>query len=221
VSRGLVIVGKAPEPGTTKTRLCPPLSPEQAAHLYGGFLQDIVSVALGLGWERVTLIYANSPGADRRLTDFLPTELSLQPQAGEGLGAALAGAFEHQFAMGYRRVVLIGSDNPTLPAEIIERASNGLNSHDLVIGPSTDGGYYLVGMARAHLGIFDRISWSTEAVYRETIDRARELGLSLMALPEWYDVDTAAELKRLRDELASLPPSIAPATRAALADISL
>jgi rSAM/selenodomain-associated transferase 1 len=216
-----VIVGKAPEPGTTKTRLCPPLSLEQAAHLYRGFLHDIVSMALGLGWGRVTLIYANSPGADRQLADFLPAELYLQPQAGEGLGSALAGAFEHHFAMGYGRVVLIGSDNPTLPAEIVEGASKGLNGHDLVIGPSTDGGYYLVGMASPHLRIFDRISWSTDAVYRETLDRAHELGLNVMALPEWYDVDTAADLKRLRDELANLPPSIAPATRAALADIRL
>ena len=217
MSRALVILGKAPQPGTTKTRLSPPLTLEQAARLYTAFLQDSVAMALSLGWDRTTLIYPSHPAAERALRAFLPDEACLLPQPGEGLGAALAAAFQHHLAAGFERVVLIGSDNPTLPAEIVKAADEGLRDHDLVIGPAADGGYYLIAMTRPHFGIFDRITWSTDLVYRETLERARDLGLSVLSLPEWYDVDTVAELERLRDDLLVLPPAVAPATRALLA----
>jgi rSAM/selenodomain-associated transferase 1 len=220
VSRALVIVGKAPTPGSTKTRLSPPLSPEQAAELYSGFLQDTVGLALGLGWDRVTLVYPPRPGAEQLLQALLPKTVCLLPQPGEGLGAALAGAFQHHLADGFTQVVLIGSDNPTLPGPLIESALRGLAEYDLVIGPSSDGGYYLVGMGQPHLGIFERITWSTDVVFQETLDRAVELGLSVFSVAEWYDVDSVAELYRLRNELAGLPPGTAPATRRVLAKLS-
>ena len=219
MKRALVVVGKVPRPGATKTRLTPPLSPEQAALLYRAFLQDTLAVAVGLGWEQVTLIYPPQLGAERQLQAFLPAAVQLQPQPGSGLGAALAGAFASHLAAGFGRVVLIGSDNPTLPPTLIHQAAAGLDGHDVVIGPSADGGYYLIGMARPHLGLFERITWSTSVVFGETLERADELGLRALALPEWYDIDTVAELQRLRDELAGLPQSIAPATRAALVEL--
>ena len=220
MSRALVIVGKAPRAGCTKTRLSPPLSPEEAAQLYRGFVLDTATMALGLAWEQVTLVYPPQPGAREELVAIVPAGIRLQPQGGDGLGAALAGAFQSHLGVGFRRVVLIGSDNPTLPAFIVEAACRGLDDHELVIGPSADGGYYLIGMGRAHLGVFERITWSTEVVYRETLERARELGLSVLTLPEWYDVDTATELRRLRDELAALPATVAPETRAVLAGLN-
>jgi rSAM/selenodomain-associated transferase 1 len=220
------VVGKAPTPGATKTRLSPPLSLAQAADLYGGFLQDTVRMGLELGWERVTLVYPPGPGAEATLVGLLspdgnglPGCLRLRAQPGRGLGAALAGAFGCHLADGFERVVLIGSDNPTLPPELVEAAARGLDDHDLVIGPSADGGYYLIGMDRPHLGVFERITWSTEVVYRETLERAREQGLRVCAAPEWYDVDTVAELERLRAELGRLPETAAPATRAVLATL--
>lgn len=220
MSRALVIVGKAPEPGVTKTRLSPPLSAEQAADLYRGFLQDTAAMALGLGWERVTLVYPPRAGAERELAALLPAAVRLLAQPGEGLGAALPDAFARHFAEGFRRVVLIGSDNPTLPPELVEAAERGLDDHDLVIGPSADGGYYLLGMERLQRGLFERITWSTEVVYHETLKRARELGLRTHAVDEWYDVDTVADLDRLRAELTLLPPHLAASTRQVLADLS-
>jgi rSAM/selenodomain-associated transferase 1 len=219
MKRALVVVGKVPHPGSTKTRLVPPLTLEQAAALYRAFLQDTLALGRELRWECVTLVYPPLPDAERELRSFVPKEIQLLPQPGSGLGAALAGAFASHLTARYGRVVLIGSDNPTLPAEIVERAADGLDEHDLVVGPSTDGGYYLIGMSQPHLGVFERISWSTSVVFAETLERADELGLRVLRLPEWYDVDTDAELCRLRDELTTLPPSAAPATRAALAEL--
>lgn len=219
--RAVIVVGKAPEAGVTKTRLAPPLTLAQAADLYRAFLLDTVATARSLGWERVTLIYPPRPHAHEELAALFPAGVHLQAQPGIGLGAALAGAFESHLAAGFERVVLIGSDNPTLPAHIVEASCDALADHDIAIGPSSDGGYYLIGMSRPHLGVFERISWSTEVVYAETLERAAELGLGVRALPEWYDVDTAAELRRLRHDLTTLPPDAAPATRSLLHTVEL
>lgn len=217
VRRALVITGKAPEPGRTKTRLSPPLTPLQAAHLYRGFLQDTVRMALGLGWERTSLIYPPRVGAREELAALLPSAVTLVAQAGAGLGEALGGAIRDHLADALQRVVIIGSDNPTLPPEIVAEAARGLDDHDLVVGPSHDGGYYLIGMDRAQPGLFEGIAWSTSVVYRQTLERARAADLSVLSLPEWYDVDTAADLEVLRADLARLPPDVAPTTRALLA----
>jgi hypothetical protein len=220
VNRALIIAGKAPQPGTTKTRLSPPLSLAQAADLDRTFLQDTAAMALGLSCESVTLIYPSQSGARDDLAAASPADRRIRSQPGRGLGAALAGVFTHHLAAGPARVVLVGSDNRTVPAAIFERAWDGLDDHDLVLGPSLDGGYHLVGMTRPHVGIFERITWSTEVVYRETLDRARTLGLGVLSLPEWYDVDTVRELRRLADDLRVLPSDTAPATRAVLGELS-
>lgn len=215
--RSIVIVGKPPSPGLTKTRLVPPLSYEAAADLYRAFLLDTIGLALGLGWDDTSLVHPAEPDAADQLRGLLPPGVRLRPQLGRGLGAALAGAFQAQFETGFSPVVLIGSDSPTLPPTLVDAAAGGLADHDLVVGPSADGGYYLIGMKRLHAGVFERIAWSTDAVFAQTMDRARDLGLRALVLPEWYDVDTADELLRLRQHLATLPPTTAPATRAALA----
>ena len=220
-ARALVIVGKPPEAGRTKTRLSPPLSPVEAAELYRGFVQDTAAMALRLGWERVSLIHPGESGAAGVLAGLLPDTVTLRPQGGVGLGDALADAFRTHLEEGFGKVVLIGSDNPTLPAEIVARAADALAHSDLAIGPSADGGYYLIGMSRPHLGVFERITWSTSVVLGETLERARELGLSVELLPEWYDVDTADDLDRLQTELARLPPRVAPSTRSVLAALGL
>ncbi len=212
-TRAIVVVGKAPEPGLTKTRLTPPLTPEEAASLYEAFLVDSVNVALELGWERVTLIHPRRVGAGRSLRRLLPGGVRLVGQPGTGLQAALTGAFARQFAEGFDRVVLIGSDNPSLPGHLIEEACGRLADHDMVIGPSTDGGYYLMALSKLHPGLFERITWSTDVVYAETLERASALGLSVFSLPMWYDVDTIEELSRLLADLRTLPADVAPETR--------
>jgi len=216
--RALLIVGKAPVPGRTKTRLVPPLSAEEAAELYRGFLLDSVSLGLDLGWERVSVVHP--AGSGQVLVDLLPPGVTLVEQSGHGLGDALSSAFDRHLAEGFRRVVLIGSDNPTLPLEPIRQACAALDDHDLSIGPTVDGGYYLIGMRAAHLGVFSKIDWSTPRVYAQTLAQAQLLGLRAHTVREWYDVDDPPDLERLRVDLLSLPPGIAPNTRAALDRLS-
>jgi uncharacterized protein len=212
--RALIVVGKAPEAGLTKTRLVPPLSADAAAELYRAFLLDAVDLGTRLGCDRLSVVHPR--GAAPALSTILPKSVHLVEQPAEGLRAALAFAFATHCAQGFERVVLIGSDNPTLPAERVEQAFTALESHDLSIGPSADGGYYLIGMSQAHLGVFDGIDWSTSRVYTQTLDRARRLGLRVHALAEWYDIDTPADLQRLQLELCSTPETVAPYTRAAM-----
>ncbi len=217
--RALLIVGKAPVPGRTKTRLVPPLSPEEAAELYRGFLLDCVSLGLELGWERVSVIHP--AGSRDVLAALLPPEVLLVEQAGHGLGDALSSVFARHLGEGFQRVVLIGSDNPTLPLEPIREACAALDEDDLSIGPTVDGGYYLIGMRWAHLGVFSQIEWSTSRVYAQTLAQAQALGLRIRAVQEWYDVDEPPDLARLRGDLVSLPSDVAPNTRAALDRLSL
>jgi len=212
--RALLIVGKAPVPGRTKTRLVPPLSPDEAADLYRGFLLDCVSLGLDLGWERVSVVHP--AGSRQVLGELLLPRVTLVEQSGHGLGDALASAFDRHLAEGFSKVVLISSDNPSLPIEPIRDACAALDDHDMSIGPTADGGYYLIGLSAAHLGIFENIDWSTPRVYGQTLARARHLGLRVRAVQQWYDVDEPPDLDRLRRDLRSLPRAVAPNTRAML-----
>jgi uncharacterized protein len=213
--RALLIVGKPPEPGLTKTRLVPTLSAEDAAALYRGFLLDSVGLGLDLGWEQVTVVHPM--GGGQALATLLPTAVRLLEQHGKGLSDALPHAFATHLAEGFERVVLIGSDNPTLPRALIEQACAALDAHDLSIGPSVDGGYYLIGLREPHLGVFEAIEWSTSRVYGQTLAQAERLGLRVHSVPEWYDVDEPTDLERLQRELATSSARVAPNTRAALA----
>ena len=217
--RALIVIGKAPEPGTTKTRLVPFLAPDQAAALYHAFLLDAIHLGLQLGWERTSMVHPR--GAGSALKAIVPRQVKLIEQHAGGLGGALAFAFEHHFEEGFERVVLIGSDNPTLPAEPIEQACAALDSYDVSIGPTSDGGYYLIGLRRPHLELFEAIDWSTPRVCAQTLARAQQLGLRVRAVREWYDVDGPADLERLHRELRSAPEVIAPNTRAVLRSLGV
>src|SRR5262245_31465488 len=162
--RAVIVIGKAPLAGVTKTRLVPPLSSEDAATLYRAFLLDTLALALGLIWEQTSLIHPGGHGP--ALRGLVPDGIHLIEQTGTGLGDALAYAFEHQFAQGSESAILIGSDNPTLSAEPIAAAQRALDDGaDLVIGPTSDGGYYLIGMRQPQPGVFQDIDWSTDRVY--------------------------------------------------------
>jgi uncharacterized protein len=213
--RALLIVGKPPEPGLTKTRLVPTLSAEDAAALYRGFLLDSVGLGLDLGWERVTVVHPM--GGGHALAALLPPAVRLLEQHGKGLSDGLPHAFATHLTQGFERVVLIGSDNPTLPRALIEQACAALDAHDVSIGPSADGGYYLIGLREPHLGLFEAIEWSTSRVYSQTLAQAERLGLRVHSVPEWYDVDEPTDLERLQRELATSSARVAPNTRAALA----
>lgn len=212
--RAIIVLGKAPVPGAAKTRLVPPLTPDDAAALYRGFLLDTLGLAHHLEWEETTLVH---PRGDGDVLASLCEGVNLLEQPENGLGRALAFAFSHHFERGFENIVLIGSDNPTLPMEPICSAAATLQTaSDLAIGPTIDGGYYLIGMCNPHPSLFERIDWSTPRVYEQTLQRARELNLRVHPVTQWYDVDEVTDLNRLETDLSTLPSSVAPNTRAAL-----
>jgi rSAM/selenodomain-associated transferase 1 len=210
----LIVVGKKPVPGFTKTRLCPPFTPRAAAEFYRCLLLDTLALAARLEAADHVLAYA-PPDAGPYFEDLVPDGFHLVPQRGANLGQRLANALAEQFEVGYRRVVIMNSDGPTLPLAWLEEAFSGLDRADISLGPGHDGGYYLIGMKRLHPELFRGIAWSTEAVIPQTLAICRRLGLLVHYLPEWYDVDVSTDLVRLRRDLARDPGS-APRTEAFL-----
>ena len=212
----LIVFAKQPDPLETKTRLSPPLVREDAARLYACFLADTLTSARQVtGVDRV--LEFDPPSAEvyfRRLApDFL-----LLPQAGRDLGERMQRSFDTLFDRGCRRAVLIGSDLPHLMPQSIEQAFDSLKQGaELVLGPSLDGGYYLVGLTSQQPGLFD-LPMSTPDVLRQTLLRAGQLGLKMALLPEEFDVDTPADLERLQSHLKANPEIPALRTRVWLAD---
>ena len=198
----LAVMAKAPRAGTVKTRLSPPLTLEQAAELNVQFLRDmadnLATIAGGAG-----LISYTPVGDEALFAGLLPETFALVPQRGDGFGERLLAAAEDVLAIGYGAVCLIDSDSPTVPGEAYAQAVEALRlpGDRVVLGPSNDGGYYLIGMKRPHREPFERISWSTVRVMAETLERCREAGLEVVLLPTWYDVDDAATLSVLKAEL--------------------
>jgi uncharacterized protein len=192
----LAVFIKAPVPGLCKTRLSPPLSAEQAAALYRAFCADVLAAAAK---TRAEAWIAYQPHE----TFPTPAWAGPQPyflQRGVLLGEKLSGAFETLSAKGYHRVVVIGSDAPSLPAARLQEAFRALEARDAVFGPADDGGYYLVGLRRPRPALFEGISWSTDRVMTETRRALEREGLSAAFLPAHYDADTVADLRRLRRE---------------------
>ena len=215
----LAIMTKAPRAGQVKTRLTPPLTAEEAATLNSCFLRDI-SAAIGkASGELARGIGCYTPvGAEEEYRKILPPDFQLIPQRTGAFGHRLAGAIEDLLAAGFNSVCLINSDSPTAPASIFAQAAELLSSPNdqLVLGPSEDGGYYLIGMKTLHPRLFEDIDWSTDRVLAQTRTRASEIGLPICLLRVCYDVDDRASLDRLCEELLgpneSLDPEIAPAT---------
>jgi len=204
MNQALVIVAKAPRPGKCKTRLCPPFSPDQAAELYRCFLLDTISIARDAvaaesAPTAITLIY---PNGDREwLSSLIPPCVRLLPQHRGDLGAVLQGAFQDHLADGHQRVVIMGTDSPSMPASLISESFYVLKNHDLVLGPARDGGYYLIGLKQSHPPLFEHIAWSEDRVLAQTLARAGKLELDVFLLPPWYDIDTVAELQELISEI--------------------
>ena len=209
------VVAKAPRPGVTKTRLCPPLAPEQAAQLARALLLDTLANVTLAGLR--PRIVCREPAEQRALRHLAGPRVEVSVQAGAGLGDALAGAFREGLADGFGAVAVLGADSPTLPPALLEDAFVALRADsDVVLGPATDGGYYLLAARAVHPWLFREMPWSTADVASETLRRCRSLGLRTHVLPGWYDVDDAASLAGLRIDLDRLPTSTAPHTRAVL-----
>ncbi len=210
MDNALIIVAKEPAAGTTKTRLCPPFGPEEAAALYHRLMLDTLALASRLDIADHTVAYA--PARARRVFENLvPKGFRLVPQEGADLGERLCHALDQHFDMGYRRVVVMNSDGPTLPLTYLTEAFTALEGADITLGPGHDGGYYLIGMNRLYPTLFRGIAWSTEQVIPQTLAICQDLGLAVHQLPEWYDVDVEADLERLVDDLQR-NPTAAPKT---------
>lgn len=218
VSGVVYVVAKAPRAGQAKTRLSPPLSLEGAADVAEGFLRDTMALARRAGAD-VRLICRDA-GEREALLGFAGAD-EIDVQRGEGVGEAMESAFEEGLRRGYGMVAVLGMDVPTLPHAIVAEALAACAEEDQVaLGPSDDGGYYLLAARRTHAALFREMRWSTSEVAGETLRRAASLGLRVHVLPVWSDVDDAEGLERLRGELAAAGPEVAPHTRAALDALS-
>ena len=189
----LGIFAKQPVSGRVKTRLCPPLTAQQAASLYLVSLQETVARMQTLTSCDLAICYCG----DRDWFAATFPGVLLVPQYGDNLGERMAGTLSRWLTEGYDAAVLIGSDAPDLPFERIEQAFRTLETADLVHGPSVDGGYYLVGESRHHDQLFTGITWSSSKVLEQTLVRVAALGLRSVLLPDWDDIDDVAALLRL------------------------
>ncbi len=205
----LVIMAKAPKPGTVKTRLTRSLSVEAATELYRCLLDDTVALARSLSGVEVAIL---CPAPDvEDLRQVAPGDVDVVAQKGEGLAAGLVSVFAQFAASGRRRVVAFNSDSPHLPASVLERAFGALADHDVVVGPTHDGGYYLVGAKAAHPALFDGDGMGTKSAFDGLLARARGLQLSVGFTDPFYDVDVEGDLTRLAAELR-VHPARAPRT---------
>ena len=192
----LIIFAKEPRPGQVKTRLSPPLSPEEAAQLYHSFLQDILEEMARV--PEVRLAVAFSPlEAQVFFRGLAPPGTDLFPQEGADLGERMAQAFARGFAAGFGPVLLRGGDVPDLPAAVVSEAAEVLAAgrDQVVLGPCPDGGYYLVGLSQPQPRLFQGPVWSSGTVLTDTLRLARELGLRVHLLPPWPDIDTYDDLR--------------------------
>jgi rSAM/selenodomain-associated transferase 1 len=193
----IILFVKAPEKGMVKSRLASALGEETALHIYKSFVLDIIDMLK----KRAQPLKICFHPADSKETvvNWLGEGFSYMPQRGEDLGERMENAFVDSFSEGIAKVVLIGSDIPDLPSTVIDEAFSSLDFTDAVIGPASDGGYYLIGFRKSTFlaDVFHGVPWSAGAVFRETMKIFGRSGLRVHVLPEWYDVDTLNDLRSL------------------------
>jgi len=219
--RVLVIMAKAPRPGAVKTRLATSLSPEAVTDFYCCLLEDTLALARSLNDVEVAILCPESDANE--LAQLAGAETSVVAQKGAGLAAGLTTVFAH-FAPDHRsdahrrRVIAFNSDSPHLPGSVLEEAFETLATHDVVVGPTHDGGYYLVGAKASHPTLFANDGMGTATALERLLSRIRGLDLSVGFADSFYDVDVADDLTRLAEELR-LAPGKAPRTAAWLSKL--
>lgn len=213
----LLIFAKQPQAGATKTRLCPPLTANEAADIYAAMLKDVLNLTTKMITLERWLCYAPADSSVLAYFRELAPELHCLPQHGADLGERMYGAFTAAFAAGATRVVIIGTDSPDLPTTFIDQAFAQLESgtSDIIFGPSGDGGYYLLGARKVWPELFSDIPWSTPKVMAASLRKVSAAGCSIALLPEWDDIDTIYDLRRL----AKSPGESAPLTRQFIANL--
>lgn len=203
MNRTLVIMAKAPRVGSVKTRLAESLPLEAVTELYACLLNDTIALARTLDHVETAIICPASDVED--LSRAVARAVPILPQTGQGLAAGLAYVFKHFAAFGDRRVIAFNSDSPHLPASVLEAAFNMLETSDLVAGPTHDGGYYLVGATAFHPTLFSNDGMGTANALEALLARARALSLSVHLTDPFYDIDLAADLGQLANELQRAP----------------
>lgn len=195
MSTALIIFAKAPIPGEVKTRLCPPLDPEEAASLHGSLVMDAIERTKGL--KGIALYVAGAPDLDHPFFKVMEGRYGarLLLQRGADLGSRMQRAMQDAFEQGAHDVLLTGTDFPAMPRTHLVEALTLLTKHDVVLGPTTDGGYSLIGLRTMLPDLFRGIAWSTASVCAETKKKIAAAGISLGLLPECRDLDTLADLQ--------------------------
>jgi rSAM/selenodomain-associated transferase 1 len=207
----LVVMAKAPRPGMVKTRLAQSLPVEAVTELYRCFLNDTMALARSLSTVEVAIMCPASDVDELTRLAHIQGVVGVVAQKGEGLAAGLTSVFAHFAAPGRQRVVAFNSDSPHLPASVLGSAFEALTAHDIVVGSTHDGGYYLVGAKAAHPALFDGDGMGTKSALEVLLARARGLQLSVAFTDPFYDVDVEGDLTRLAAELR-LAPARAPQT---------
>jgi rSAM/selenodomain-associated transferase 1 len=217
----LVVMAKAPVPGTVKTRLVPPLTYEQAAELYRALLLDQLRHLRTIDSVERYLAYAPAD-VEAMMRELGGADYRYLPQRGAELGERMKNVFDDLWQRGHKRIALVGSDLPALPTQIICQAFERIAGDErrVVLGPSQDGGYYLVGMNQATPEIFENMIWSHDQVLAQTTARLNVLGVSFAMLPIWYDFDSMEDLERLRISPEMEPGEVMAKTRSYLAELS-
>ena len=216
-SCGIAVMAKASTPGASKTRLVPPLTPDEAARCNTAFVRDVADNILAAAAQASIAGYMafGPPEARPFFQENLPREIGLIEAWYPSLGDCLLSAIAQLFALGHTSAIVLNADSPTLPTSILIETTRVLAQPGdrVVLGPADDGGYYLLGVKDVHRRLFQDIAWSTERVARQTLDRAAELRLPVHLLPTWYDVDDIRALKMLLAELfenQSFAPDLRP-----------
>ena len=202
-ANALVVMAKSPIAGEVKTRLVPPLSSQQASDLCRCLLLDLLKSVRSFSEADLHVAFTPTAAADL-FKQLVPSGFSCFPQRGKELGERMKHVFEELFGTGYRNVVIIGSDIPVFPAGFLRQAFAALDESGqrVVLGPSRDGGYYLIGLSRLVPEIFVDIPWGTDRVLKATLEKLSRLGVEVSRLPEWFDVDTIEDLILLESKRA-------------------
>lgn len=218
MDQALLLFAKVPRAGDVKTRLTPVLTPAEAARLYTAFLRDTLRQVRRLDAD--VRLYLAPPLPDAGL-DGIPSDVSVYEQQGASLGPRMKRALRETLDAGTERVLVMGSDHPTLPASFLRRAFQALRAPRTVcLGPTEDGGFYLVGMNAYYPQLFEDMTYSHPAVFSDTLARAARTDAQITILPPWYDVDTPQDLDRMRDDLEQ-GATDAPNTRRVAETLSL
>lgn len=223
MSNRLIIFAKAPEPGAVKTRLTPFLSKNQAVELQKAFLEDLLQTTDIKNIERVI---ACSPTTLHPFFQDCKTKhsLGLTLQEGKDLGERMKNSLQWGLNQGFKKVIIIGCDSPTLPAKFIKEAFGALSRHEVVLGPSLDGGYYLIGAVSLHPPLFSDIAWGTDRVLTQTLEKLHSAKIPCHLLPFWYDIDRPQDLAFLKahlDHLKDQEKILAHATMKILSSLSI